>query len=333
MIIDAHHHIIPRAAVEEIRKGNSRFEAEIQVKDGQEWIVHRQGYAYPLFDKFYDNEAKLQDMKEANLDAVVLSPAPPMFYYWQEGNTAADIARLVNDGTAEMMSQNSRIYKGMATVPMQHPSLAIKELERVKSNYGIRAVEIGTSIEGVNLDDPKFLPFFEAADAMGFTLFLHPYYVGDKSGLARYYFTNLIGNPLDTAIAAGSLIFGGILDRFKSLRVLLAHGGGYFPYQIGRFDKGYQERKESRTCEELPSSYLNRFYYDTLTFDSRTLEFLVNLVGKDQVVLGSDYPFDMGTLKPCDIVNQCDFAHEVKQGIWNQNIKSLFEELIVEGRK
>jgi aminocarboxymuconate-semialdehyde decarboxylase len=324
MIIDAHHHIIPEDVVQLIRKGDTRFEAEIQMRDGQEWIVHRQGYAYPLFDKFYSAEAKMQDLKDAHLDAVVLSPAPPMFYYWLDSDTGADVAKIVNDGIAEFTNNNRKNFRAMATVPMQEPALAIKELERVKDLYDIRAVEIGTSIEGVNLDDPKFTPFFEAADALGFTLFLHPYYVGDKNGMSKYYFTNLVGNPLDTAIAAGSLIFGGILDRFPHLKVMLAHGGGYFPYQIGRFNKGYQERKESRTCKELPSTYLNRFYFDTLTFFPKSLEFLVELVGNDHVVLGSDYPFDMGTLKPCDVVNSCDFTEEIKQNIWDKNVKALF---------
>jgi aminocarboxymuconate-semialdehyde decarboxylase len=324
MIIDAHHHIIPEDVVQLIRKGDTRFEAEIQMRDGQEWIVHRQGYAYPLFDKFYSAEAKMQDLKDAHLDAVVLSPAPPMFYYWLDSDTGADVAKIVNDGIAEFTNNNRKNFRAMATVPMQEPALAIKELERVKDLYDIRAVEIGTSIEGVNLDDPKFTPFFEAADALGFTLFLHPYYVGDKNGMSKYYFTNLVGNPLDTAIAAGSLIFGGILDRFPHLKVMLAHGGGYFPYQIGRFNKGYQERKESRTCKELPSTYLNRFYFDTLTFFPKSLEFLVELVGNDHVVLGSDYPFDMGTLKPCDVVNSCDLTEEIKQNIWDKNVKALF---------
>ncbi|MFP7299270.1 amidohydrolase family protein [Neobacillus niacini] len=324
MVIDAHHHIIPKCVVDSIRKGDPRFEAEIQVKDQQEWIVHRQGYAYPLFDKFYDIKAKQQDLENANLDAVVLSPAPPMFYYWKDAETGADLARIINDGTAEMIGQNSQVFQGMATVSMQDPLAAVKELERVRSLYNIRAVEIGTSIEGVNLDAPEFTPFFEACDSLGFTLFLHPYYVGDKSGLSNYYFTNLIGNPLDTAKAAGSLIFGGVLDRFPNLKVMLAHGGGYFPYQIGRFNKGFQERKESRTCKEEPSSYLNRFYFDTLTFHPQALEFLVKLAGADHVVLGSDYPFDMGTLKPMDLVTSCDFSNDVIEKITDKSIRSLF---------
>lgn len=325
MIIDTHHHIIPKNLVDLVRKGDSRFDAEVQTIDGQEWMVHKQGYKYPLFNKFYDSASKKEDMKTGKLDKIILSPAPPTFNYWLNDTTAKEVAILVNDGIAEMMAENTQVYRAMATVPMQNPQLAVQELERVHKQYGIKAVELGTSIEGVNLDDPKFLPFFEAADAMGITLFLHPYYVGDKSGLSKYYFTNLVGNPLDTAVAAGSLIFGGVLDRFKNLKVMLAHGGGYMPYQIGRFDKGYRERKESRTCENLPSSYLNRFYFDTLTFSPKPLEFLVNLAGEDNVVLGSDYPFDMGTLTPVDIVNECNFSEQVKAKILSKNAKFLFD--------
>ncbi|PLR79799.1 amidohydrolase [Bacillus canaveralius] len=325
MIIDTHHHIIPKTIVDSIRKGDSRFQAEIQVRDGQEWIVHRQGYAYPLFNKFYDANAKQEDMKAANLDLLVLSPAPPMFCYWLDTTVAIETSRMVNDGTAEFIAANRQLFTGMATVPLQEPELAVKELERVVDQLQFRAVEIGTSIEGTNLDDPKFLPFFEAAEALGVTLFLHPYYVGDKSGLSKYYFTNLIGNPLDTAVAASSLIFGGILDRFPDLKVMLAHGGGFFPYQIGRLDKGYEERKESRTCKEKPSSYLNRFYFDTLTFYPESLAFLVSLVGAKRVVLGSDYPFDMGTFHPAGIVEQCSLSSGVKESIYQHNAFDLFK--------
>jgi aminocarboxymuconate-semialdehyde decarboxylase len=327
MVIDVHHHIIPKSVIDLIRKGDPRFQAEIQVRDGQEWIVHKQGYAYPLFDKFYDADAKRQDMSAANLDFVVLSPAPPMFYYWLDPASALSVSGIVNDGIAEFVANNIQTFQAMATVPMQDPKLAVKELQRVKEQYGICAVEIGTSIEGLNLDEPKFIPFFEAAESLGITLFLHPYYVGDKSGLSRYYFTNLIGNPLDTAIAAASLIFGGIFDRFPNLNVMLAHGGGYFPYQIGRLNKGYQERKESRTCKEEPSFYLDRFYFDTLTFYPKSLEFLVDLVGNERVVLGSDYPFDMGTLQPGSIVNECDISSETKDNILGKNAKALFKNL------
>jgi aminocarboxymuconate-semialdehyde decarboxylase len=324
MIIDTHHHILPRQIVEAIRSGDQRFQAEIQTKENQEWVVHQQGYAYPLFDKFYDVEAKISDMKNAGLDRVVLSPAPPMFNYWLDPETAAGISKIINDGTAEFAGENPDLFQGMATVPMQDPTLAVKELERIVHEHQITAVEIGTSIEGVNLDNPKFTGFFEAAEALNVTVFLHPYYVGDKSGLSKYYFTNLVGNPLDTTVAAGSLIFGGVLDKFPRLKVLLAHGGGYFPYQIGRFDKGFEERRESRTCKEKPSSYLNRFYFDTLTFNPQALKYLIDLVGSDRVVLGSDYPFDMGTLNPKAFVEECQISAEAREIIYQESVMKLF---------
>lgn len=324
MIIDVHHHILPKNAVDAIRSGDKRFQAEIQKKDSQEWIVHRQGYAYPLFDKFYDAESKCEDLKNAGLDQVVLSPAPPMFNYWLDSDTAEGVSRFINDGIAEFIGENPAKFQGMATVPMQDSTLAVKEMERVVNELHMNVVEIGTSIEGVNLDDPRFTTFFEAAEALNVTLFLHPYYVGDKSGLSKYYFTNLVGNPLDTTIAAGSLIFGGILDRFPKLKVLLAHGGGYFPYQIGRFDKGYQERTESRTCQEKPSSYLHRFYFDSLTFNPQTLKFLVDFAGAERVVLGSDYPFDMGTLNPKKIVEESQIPKKSKEMIYQDNAVHLF---------
>ncbi|WP_035462159.1 amidohydrolase family protein [Alicyclobacillus macrosporangiidus] len=298
MNIDLHSHIIPSNVVHEIRNRGHVFGAELQIRNGQEWVVHKQGYQYPLHPHFYDHDAKVESMNNMDVDFTVMSPAPPLFMYWIEPEVAAKMARMVNQGASEFVQAHKKRFRALATVPMQDPKKAVEELEYASHLPGLCGVEIGTTIEGTSLDDPRYDSFFSACQALNWPIFLHPYYVGDKQGMSSYYWTNLIGNPLDTTMAAAALIFGGVLDRYPNLRVLLAHGGGYLPYQIGRLNHGYKVRSESRTCRHKPMAYLQRFYYDTITFDPKALSFLLDMVGSANVVLGTDYPFDMGEDNP-----------------------------------
>lgn len=304
LVIDVHSHILPESVVNLIRKEGSKYGASVQMRGSAEWVVHEQGYTYPLFRKFYDAEEKLLDMNDMGIDFSILSPAPPMFMYWINDELSTTFARLVNEGTSRFVSANQQRFRGLATVPLQNPTAAVEVLHEAAQLTGLCGVEIGTTVEGKTLDDESYDTFFTACETLDWPVFLHPYYVGDKTGLSKYYLTNLIGNPLDTAVGAASLIFGGVLDRHPKLRVLLAHGGGYFPYQIGRLDHGYTVREESKTIPQNPSSYLRRFYYDEITFNSKALSFLIQQVGADRVVIGTDYPFDMAESQPLDLLNQ-----------------------------
>lgn len=331
--IDTHSHIIPNNIIHLIKHQGDRWDAEIQSKDGQPWVIHKQGYQYPLLSQFHDPSKKQSDMAAMGIDFTVLSPAPPLFMYWIDPEDGASIARQVNEGCSEFVQNNPMRFRSLATVPMQKPELAVKELEYAKALPGLCGVEIGTSIEGRTLDDPVFGDFFSLCEELGWPIFLHPYYVGDKKGFSNYYLTNLIGNPLDTTLGAASLIFGGILDRHPKLRILLAHGGGYLPYQIGRLDHGYDVRKESRTCEQKPSAYLPRLFYDSITFNSHSLSFLIQMVGDKQVVLGTDYPFDMGETDPVNMLDTAVASNEVvHHQVSYTNARSLFGDVLDEKR-
>jgi aminocarboxymuconate-semialdehyde decarboxylase len=299
MQIDIHSHVIPDRIVAAITADPKRFRARVEGEGAGRKIVHDQGYVYPLFQEFHRVEAKLDAMDRAKIDISVISPAPPMFYYWADANLALEVAGLVNDGTADMAAAKPDRLRGMATVPMQHPDAAITELERVVKTYGFKAVEIGTSIEGAQLAEERFRPLLRRASELGVFVFAHPYYVGAKAGLDNYYLTNLIGNPLDTTVMVANLMFSGRLDELPDLKIVLAHGGGFLPYQIGRLAHGHQVRDEAnKITKTSPKQLLKRFYFDSLVFDPEALRYLIDLVGSDHICIGTDAPFDMGDVQP-----------------------------------
>ncbi len=299
MNIDLHSHVIPRAFIEAIQKQPSRLMARIDGAGEGRKVVHEQGYVYPLFAEFTDVSAKIAAMDRKGLDVSVLSPAPPTFTYWAGEELAVEVTSLVNDGVADMVAARPDRLRGMGILPMQHPEAAIAELERIHAVHGFRAVEIGTGIEGVKLSDPRFRPVLRRAEELGVFVLTHPYYIGNKAGLEDYYLTNLIGNPLETALMVADLMFSGTLDDLPELKIGLAHGGGFVPYQIGRLVHGHAVRGETRARSQTsPLELLRRFYFDTVVFEPQAVSFLAGLVGAEKVFLGTDAPFDMGDETP-----------------------------------
>ena len=303
MRIDIHSHVIPSRIVDQIARSPQEFAARIEGEPHARKVIHEQGYVYPLFKEFYDVEAKLESMDRKGLDVSVISPAPPMFYYWADVDLAVKAARLVNDGIADMVAVKPSRLRAMATIPLQHPDAAIDEMERVVREYGFKAIEIGTSVEGVQLAEQKFRPILRRAQELDLFVFAHPYYVGAKQGLENYYLTNLIGNPLDTTVMLANLMYSGALDELEHLRICLAHGGGFAPYQIGRLVHGHMVRPEARKASATsPKDLLRRLYFDSLVFDPQALRYLIDLVGADHVCIGTDSPFDMGDEHPDESV-------------------------------
>src|SRR5664280_965678 len=317
MRIDIHSHVIPMRIVDQIELHPAEFAARIEGNAEVRKVIHEQGYVYPLFTEFHKPEAKLESMDRKGIDVSVISPAPPLFYYWADVELALKTARLVNDGVADMVAAKPSRLRGMATVPLQHPDAAIAEMERVVRDYGFKAIEIGTSVEGVQLAEAKFRPVLRRAQELGLFVFAHPYYVGAKGGLESYYLTNLIGNPLDTTTMLAHLMYSGALDELADLKICLAHGGGFAPYQIGRLVHGHKVRAEAHKFSKTsPKDLLRRFYFDSLVFDPQALRYLIDLVGADHVCIGTDAPFDMGDEHPEETISAVprlteDEHHEV----------------------
>jgi aminocarboxymuconate-semialdehyde decarboxylase len=225
--------------------------------------------------------------------------------YFADGPVGARLARAVNDAMHEAHTAYPDRFVGCATLPMQAPALALAELDRVKDLRGIRAVYLGTNINGRDLSEPDFAPVLARCEALGLPVLLHPLTVIGAARLGKFYLNNFLGNPFDTAVAAAHLVFGGVLDRHPKLEVCLPHAGGALPYLVGRLTHGQAVRPETRGVARRPfERYLRRFTYDTITHSPPLLKFLIDTVGADRVMLGSDYCFDMGYIRPVDVVTQ-----------------------------
>ncbi len=325
MKIDIHSHYIPHEFINLVNEGCPELKAKIIEKSGSLFIQHEQGYAYPLNKGFYDLEYRLAEMEKAKIDMAALSSAPPLFYYDADVETSCEVVSLVNDGIAEAVRTYPNKFAGVGNVSLQYVDKAIEQLEYIVRHLGFKAVQIGSNIEGKQLDAPELLPFFAKAEELGVLIITHPYYVGAKNALEKYYLTNLIGNPLDTALAIAHLIFGGVLDKFPALKFCFAHGGGFLPYQIGRLEHGYKVRTEPKIHGiKPPSSYFNQLYFDSILFDERALRYLIEIVEPGQIMMGTDYPFDMGETNPVEFINKATGDKDYKNMILGGNAAEIF---------
>jgi aminocarboxymuconate-semialdehyde decarboxylase len=272
----------------------------------------------------YDERQILDALARRGVDAAVISPSPEEFYYWTAPALGARIAAAQNDGMAEMARAHPDRLIGLATLQMQDPDRAARELERAVAELGLRGAEICTHINGRDLDDPALDPVYAAAERLGVPLLLHPQNWGDMRRLQDHHLWNLVGFPTETALAAAHLIMGGVFEAHPRLRVILAHGGGYLPYQVGRLDHGYEVRREAKTrLPRRPSEYLGNLYCDSLTHNELSLRFLIDRMGADHVVIGSDYPFHMGDERPVDTVRALRLSPGVEANVLAKNLTEL----------
>ena len=302
--IDIHAHYFPEAYLATLQERGPAFGITVDRSDpAGPAIGMGPALGGVLRREFFDLEARLREMNRTKVAVHALSLTFPMVD-WADPELGARLARVVNDALSAAHTAYPHRFVGLATLPMQDAKRAVEELDRAVGLPGIRGVYLATNINGRDLDDPAFTPVWERVAALGLPAFLHPMNVIGAQRLGPYYLGNLLGNPFDTAVAASHLIFGGVLDRFPKLSVCLPHAGGALPYLIGRLDRGQKVRPELAHAKRAPSTYLRRFTYDTISHASAPLRYLIDLVGADRVMLGSDYCFDLGYERPVEVVTR-----------------------------
>jgi aminocarboxymuconate-semialdehyde decarboxylase len=251
----------------------------------------------PFPRELWDTEQRLRDMDTHGVDVQLLAPTVFTFFYQHEPALGHACAALQNDEIAAEVRRHPGRVLGRGGVRLQAPELAAQELRRAMTTLDLRGAMIGTHVRGRNLDDPTLAPFWAEAEELGAFIFIHPHGGAGAERLGAYYLKNLVGLPFETTIAGASLVFGGVLERHPDLKVCLSHGGGFLPYQAGRFRHGYDVRPEAKVnLEAPPEQSIARLFYDTILHSKPTLEFLISSAGAGHVLLGSDYPFDMGNL-------------------------------------
>ncbi len=263
---------------------------------GDETRAYNARHFAGLLGKLTDPAQRLEDMDRMRVDVQALSVAPPQFYYWTDPGLGRRLARMQNTHLAEIVAGRPDRFVGLGTVPLQDVDAAVDELDHCVTQLGLRGVEICTNVNGLDLDDARFRPFFTKAADLDIVVLLHPHGFTHGDRLVDYYLTNVVGNPLDTTIAATRLIHGGLLEALPALKLCLVHGGGYLPFYASRMDHSWRQRPEGRHAipDRPPSDYLRQVYVDCLIYDQAHLAFLVQQLGGDHVVVGTDYPYDMG---------------------------------------
>jgi len=248
-------------------------------------------------------EERLRDMDRMGIDIQAISVAPPQYFYWTEPELGGRLARIQNDNLARIVAERPDRFVGLGTLPLQDVGGSLEELDRIVDELRFPGIEICTSVNGVDFDDPVFVPLFQRIQDRDLLIVLHPNGFSDGERLAAYYLINTIGMPLDSSIALGRMIFGGVFERFPDLKVCVVHGGGYIPFYPARFDHAYHAREDCREyISRPPSSYLRRLYFDTMVFDPTDLGSLIRRYGPDHVLLGTDYPYDMGEDDPLGLI-------------------------------
>ena len=278
-------------------------------------------------DNCWDGGVRVKDCDHTNVDIQVLSTVPVMFSYWAKPEDTLDLSKYLNDHIASVINDYPGRFLGLGTIPMQSPDLAIKEMERCMKDLKLSGIQIGSHINDWNLGDEKLFPIYEAAEELGASIFVHPWDMMGKEKMPKYWLPWLVGMPAETSLAICSMIFGGVFEKFKNLKVCFAHGGGSFPITIGRIEHGFNVRPDLVAVDNNvnPRDYIGKFYFDSLVHDEMALKFLVDLVGDEKIILGSDYPFPLGEHHPGKLIESMSSLNKESKEklLWKNAVEFL----------
>jgi aminocarboxymuconate-semialdehyde decarboxylase len=322
--IDVHAHYLPQSFLDLVAENAASHGIEWQMVQGK-GPQFRLGHLVtgPVGRNFIDLDTRLAAMDAQRVQAHAMSLSQPMVY-WAQADLAQRLTESYNDALADAPEKHPERLFGLATLPMHIPELAIREIERAARLPGIRGFYVSTHVNGKDLSDPTFFPVYERIEATGLALFLHPVHVLAPERLAAHYLTNLLGNPFESAIAAAHLIFGGVLDSFPQLTVVLPHAGGAFPWLVWRLHRGWEVRGDLKHIKQGPAAYLKRFYYDTVGYSDHVVDYLARVVGVERILMGSDYCFPIAYEQPVDVVTRmATLDRAAKQAIVAGNARCL----------
>jgi aminocarboxymuconate-semialdehyde decarboxylase len=304
--IDLHcHYANPEAAARVAGRNPGQYEPSVRYANA----LTRETNAKQMQErapKLSSIEVRLKDMDAMGIDIQAVSPAPQQTYYWTDPGEGQELARMVNQRLAEIVAKWPERFVALGTVPLQDSGLAVSELTHCVKTLGLRGVEINPSVNGMDLTDSRLAleKFFAKAQELDVVIFMHPVGFTQGERLMDHYFNNVIGNPLETTVAASHLIFDGVMERHPRLKVVLPHAGGYLAHYWARMDHAWKARPDCHTIiKKKPTSYLEKFYFDTITFDRAMLKNMIERYGAEQVVLGTDYPYDMGMEHPVEFID------------------------------
>ena len=307
--IDIHTHILPENWPDlRERYGYGRWVSMDHYKPGCARMMIDGQLFREVEANLWDPSLRLGDCDRHGVGAQVLSTVPVMFSYWAKPEHALDLSRILNDHLAGVVSRFPGRFVGLGTIPLQDPDLAVRELERCVKDLHLAGVQIGTHVNDWNLNEAPLFPVFQTAERLGAAVFVHPWDMMGKEEMPKYFLPWLVGMPAESSRAICSMIFGGVFERLPKLRVAFAHGGGSFPFTIGRINRGFAVRPDLCAVDNpvSPHAYLGKFYVDSLTHDPDILRYLLNLIGPRKIALGSDYPFPLGEENPGRMIELMD---------------------------
>lgn len=321
MKIDIHTHIMPGIMPNWAQKfGYGEF-IHLEKRNCKACMIKGDKLFREVEENCFDPVVRIKEMDESSVSLQVLSTIPVLFNYWAKAKDGLETSRFFNDHIAETVNKDPGRFIGIGTVPLQDIELSIGEMERCIKELKMPGLEIGSNINGINLSDERFFPFYAAAEKLGCALFIHPWEMMGEQQMQKYWLPWLVGMPAETSRAICSMIFGGVFERFPKLRVAFAHGGGSFPMTIGRIAHGFNVRPDLVAVDNSlnPRDYIGRFWIDSLVHDEKAMQYIIEVMGADRICLGSDYPFPLGEHHPGKLIEEMKTDNELKEKLFFKN--------------